>query len=120
MFALVSPWVAKVAIYSDYIINYNYYANELCINKDKVELDCGGCCQVDENIQSVEEKENPATKQNKSTQVVNKEVDSIIENNKTSVNTYFFIQRLKWESRVVSTQLPHIDIVFSPPELYLV
>ena len=31
-------------IFIDYILNHDYYANTLCINKDKPELACNGQC----------------------------------------------------------------------------
>lgn len=40
-----------------YTLNYGYYANELCENKDKPELACHGTCQLMQKLNLEEENE---------------------------------------------------------------
>lgn len=42
-----------VGPFFDYIINYDYIINELCVEKDEVVNDCCGSCVVTENLENV-------------------------------------------------------------------
>ncbi len=41
----------------DYAINYHYYAEEVCINKDKPEMHCNGQCHLKKEIKKIYEEE---------------------------------------------------------------
>lgn len=43
----------------DYIINYDYIANELCENKEKPELKCNGKCHLKKELAKASEDEKP-------------------------------------------------------------
>ncbi len=43
----------------DYIINYEYIANELCENKDEPELQCNGKCHLMKELAKASEDEKP-------------------------------------------------------------
>jgi hypothetical protein len=60
---LTLPLFLKIAVLADYAVNYNVYANELCENLDKPELECNGKCQMMEELNEVENpvKESPVT-----------------------------------------------------------
>ena len=45
----------------EYVINYEYIATVLCINKDKPELKCNGKCHLMQELAKVSEKELPLT-----------------------------------------------------------
>jgi len=57
-FALYRPLLPIV----DYISNYKYYSEVLCINKEKPELDCKGQCVLMQKISKKADKENPFNK----------------------------------------------------------
>lgn len=42
----------------EYIINYNYIVTVVCINKDKVELQCNGKCHLKKELAKSSEQEN--------------------------------------------------------------
>lgn len=60
---LTLPLFLKIAVLADYAVNYNVYANELCENLDKPELECNGKCQMMEELNEVENpvEESPVT-----------------------------------------------------------
>lgn len=41
------------AILVNYVINYDYYSNQACENKDKPQLQCKGKCQLDKQLAAV-------------------------------------------------------------------
>lgn len=46
----ISPFV-------EYVINYDYIAKVLCINKEKVEMDCNGKCYVMKQLKQQQEED---------------------------------------------------------------
>lgn len=45
----------------EYVINYEYIAKVLCINKDKPEMQCNGKCHLMKELAKASEKELPLT-----------------------------------------------------------
>ena len=45
----------------EYVINYEYIAKVLCINKDKPEMQCNGKCHLMQELAKTSEKELPLT-----------------------------------------------------------
>ncbi|HEX8549105.1 MAG TPA: hypothetical protein VF691_19215, partial [Cytophagaceae bacterium] len=43
--------------YLDYHINYDYISTQLCVNKDKSELNCKGNCYLNKQLAKTAEKE---------------------------------------------------------------
>ncbi len=55
---LTTPFVFKSAIVGHYLLNQNYYATELCENKDNVQKNCNGLCQLNQELSSDTKSEN--------------------------------------------------------------
>lgn len=55
LMTLLVPVGLKVAMVADYVVRYDYYANELCENKDQPALKCHGTCQLNDNLKQVSE-----------------------------------------------------------------
>lgn len=49
----------------EYMVNYEYIANELCENKDKPELKCNGKCHLKKELAKVSEEEKPQSQDKK-------------------------------------------------------
>lgn len=49
----------------EYVVNYEYIANELCVNKDKPELKCNGKCHLKKELAKVSEEEKPQSQDKK-------------------------------------------------------
>lgn len=45
----------------EYVFNYNYIANELCVNKDKPKLHCNGKCHLMKELAKKAAEENPSS-----------------------------------------------------------
>lgn len=54
---------ANLFLLADYAVRYNTYANELCENKDRPELDCDGKCQFAKIMNRNSEPEKPQLNQ---------------------------------------------------------
>ncbi|PWJ35997.1 hypothetical protein BC781_10910 [Sediminitomix flava] len=51
---LVNAFATHI-IFADYQIRKEYYAEVLCINKNKIELACAGSCQLKDNLKQAQE-----------------------------------------------------------------
>lgn len=51
----------------DYIVNYDYIANQLCENKAKPELKCNGKCHLMKELAKASEAKNPFHQTKKTT-----------------------------------------------------
>nr|WP_322626263.1 hypothetical protein [uncultured Flavobacterium sp.] len=45
----------------EYVFNYNYIANELCVNKDKPVMHCNGKCHLMKELAKKAAEENPSS-----------------------------------------------------------
>ncbi len=50
------PLFVKLAVVTNYLIQYERYANELCIYKDIAESSCNGKCQIMKELNQTEPK----------------------------------------------------------------
>ncbi len=57
--AIVFQSFGKVYVFVDYLFYKNYYADVLCINKDKPDLKCEGKCAFMQKIKNQEKSETP-------------------------------------------------------------
>jgi hypothetical protein len=55
--ALLISSAAKTVLIADYLLNYDYIAKVLCINKDKPEMHCNGKCHLAKQLQQQDEQE---------------------------------------------------------------
>jgi hypothetical protein len=55
LFCFVIPIILKVGILSNYAVQYKYYVDVLCENKNKPELQCKGKCCLAKELNTVEE-----------------------------------------------------------------
>ena len=49
----------------DFVFNYGYIIKELCINRDKPELECNGTCYLKKELAEASQKENPISQDRK-------------------------------------------------------
>lgn len=55
--SLLVSSAAKTVLLADYLLNYDYIAKVLCINKDKPEMHCNGKCHLAKQLQQQDEQE---------------------------------------------------------------
>ena len=58
---LLNP-VKLVFPYLNYAINFEYIASELCVNKEKIELNCKGSCHLTKELKKASEDESKSTR----------------------------------------------------------
>ena len=46
----VTPLLLRFCIMTNYLVQYNYYAEVLCENRDKPEMECNGKCALMEEL----------------------------------------------------------------------
>ncbi|WP_417885779.1 hypothetical protein [Zunongwangia sp.] len=48
----------------EYVLNYNYISQELCVNKDRPELACNGKCYLMKSLANASDKKSQSKKEN--------------------------------------------------------
>lgn len=67
---LVSSWM-YVGIYVDFLLRQDYIAQNLCVNRSKPALKCGGKCYLMTKIQELSKQSFPQPKQTPAVQLIN-------------------------------------------------
>ncbi len=66
--------LGKFIIYTDYIINKEYIANNLCVNKSKPILKCNGKCHLAKQLKKQDQKENKSSSSKEKIEVITTQV----------------------------------------------
>lgn len=61
LFMLIKPIIPVL----DYVVNYDYIKNELCVNKEKPQLHCNGKCHLAKELAKAAEQEKPQSNDKK-------------------------------------------------------
>ena len=72
--AFVIQALGKFIIYTDYIINKEYIANNLCVNKSKPILKCNGKCHLAKQLKKQDQKENKSSSSKEKIEVITTQV----------------------------------------------
>jgi hypothetical protein len=72
--AFVMQALGKFIIYTDYIINKEYIANNLCVNKSKPILKCNGKCHLAKQLKKQDQKENKSSSSKEKIEVITTQV----------------------------------------------
>lgn len=112
LFMLIRPVIPVV----DYMVNYDYIKNELCVNKEKPQLHCNGKCHLAKELaKASESSENNKDKKNIVTEsivVFFQEIDEIF----TPRALFYNIQKIKIHSGYnLFYSYLNINSVFRPP-----
>ena len=51
----VTPLLLRFSIMTNYLVQYNYYAEVLCKNQDKPEMECNGKCALMQELDKAED-----------------------------------------------------------------
>jgi len=76
-FLLVKP----ILPYFEYVFNYTYIAEVLCINKAKPEMHCNGQCHLSDQLDEAWEASSPVSSNNPETRFEVKEIDLFAHKN---------------------------------------
>lgn len=101
----------------DYVVNYKHISEDLCVNKDKPEIQCHGKCHLKKEIKKAMGDENNPTKHNITLNNKLKEYANYYR--KSTVTEYYskFSYPLPKEIIVISHPLKgYLTQLFKPPE----
>jgi hypothetical protein len=60
LLVLLAPFAYKSYLVADYVILKDYYATELCVNKNDATKNCNGLCQLNKELSNTsDQNENP-------------------------------------------------------------
>lgn len=99
----------------DYVVNYEYIATELCVNKDKPEMQCNGKCQLMKELAKAAENEKPIS-QDKKTAITDVEILFFEAINSFSMETSYCTSKkeMRFYYSNLYTYLKSLS-VFQPP-----
>ena len=81
---ILSIFLKPILPVIDYIVNYDYIANELCENKAKPELKCNGKCHLMKELAKASEDEKPINSDKKDNS--KQEIEFLFCNEVTEIN----------------------------------
>lgn len=55
-----APFAYKTYLVADFVLLQDYYATELCVNKDDVSKKCNGLCQLNQALSSTQQEQENA------------------------------------------------------------
>ncbi|WP_316811564.1 hypothetical protein [Pedobacter heparinus] len=111
LFSLLTANCSNLFVYLGFEVNQNYIAKELCINRDKPEMNCNGKCYLMKKLKQAEEKEQKQERQSQKVQIQ----DALVTQKLVCVSP---VRHLK-PSRAVEIPfaLPrHSSAIFHPPQ----
>jgi hypothetical protein len=111
--------VAPAVPVIDYIVNYKYISEELCINKDKPEMHCNGKCHLKKEIKKVLGDDNPT--KNKTTLPTLKFKEHTIFYHNNLIRKYLFKINFKSSENlyiVLNTFQGYLTEQTKPPQTY--
>jgi hypothetical protein len=113
--AFVMQALGKFIIYTNYIINKEYIANNLCVNKSKPILKCNGKCHLAKQLKKQDQKENKSSSSKEKIEVITDQI---------SVETYAFFESdflkakkndvFEYNKSIIQSDL---NSVFQPPRV---
>ena len=60
LIVLLAPFAYKTYLVADFVLLQDYYATELCVNKDDVSKNCNGLCQLNQALSSTQQEQDSA------------------------------------------------------------
>jgi hypothetical protein len=113
--AFVMQALGKFIIYTDYIINKEYIANNLCVNKSKPILKCNGKCHLAKQLKKQDQKENKSSSSKEKVEIITDQI---------SVETFVFFESdflkakktevFEYNKNIIQSDL---NSVFQPPRV---
>lgn len=112
LFSLLTVNFANAFVFVGFEMNQRYIAAELCVNKDKPQLQCNGKCYLMKKLKQAQDKEQKQERQAQKTQIQ----DALV------VNPFVFKQYAFAEITLhvpVSTGMPQalLNAIFHPPQI---
>lgn len=106
--------LGKFVVYTDYILNKEYIATNLCVNKSKPILKCNGKCHLAKQLKKQDQKEKPTTS--------NKEKMEVVTNQNILPLSMNFVRLVEKESsknsykKQFNLQKSKLNSIFHPPQ----
>jgi hypothetical protein len=88
--------MSRGVVVADYILNRDYIAKVLCINRDKPEMKCNGKCHLAKQLKKQDAAEGQSEKSGKTVRTLD-EVNVTCENVSASIFVTFSIEKLSFQ-----------------------
>lgn len=88
--------MSRGVVVADYLLNKDYIAKVLCVNRDKPEMKCNGKCHLAKQLKKQDAAEGQTEKSGKTVRTLD-EVNLTNENVSTSISVIFSIEILSFK-----------------------
>ena len=89
--------MSRGVVVADYLLNKDYIAKVLCVNRDKPEMKCNGKCHLAKQLKKQDAAEGQTEKSGKTVRTLD-EVNLTCENHSLSISVIFSIEKLSFQS----------------------
>ena len=98
----------------EYVVLYDYIKNELCVNRDKPEMECNGKCHLAKEMAKANDSESRSDKRFFSVEVGPVFCQSIQNEFFTLISEQIYKAKINTAQDFLSNQL-HLNSIFRPP-----
>jgi hypothetical protein len=115
---LYSQLMVKVGVIATWKFNQNYIAQNLCINRDKPEMECNGKCHLQKQLKSVENNQTKETNASLPLKLKNLKTDDFVNYSEMRVSFIQTVQNLILNSTLnTHYSFNYISSCFRPPQV---
>jgi len=107
---VLSQTFSRFVVEADYFINKDYIAKYLCINKDKLKMNCCGKCYLNKQLKKQDKQEQSGT-----TKKSNTEVQLFFHTYCNTIHTKLFGKKIQFYNSDNSRLATFPRFVFHPP-----
>ncbi len=97
-FIILFSSMSRGVVVADYLLNKDYIAKVLCVNRDKPEMKCNGKCHLAKQLKKQDAAEGQTEKSGKTVRTLD-EVNLTCENHSLSISVIFSIEKLSFQSQ---------------------
>lgn len=97
-FIILFSSMSRGVVVADYLLNKDYIAKVLCVNRDKPEMKCNGKCHFAKQLKKQDAAEGQTEKSGKTVRTLD-EVNLTCENLSLSISVIFSFEKLSFQSQ---------------------
>ncbi len=118
LLTLCSQLMVKVGVIVTWKFNQNYISQNLCINRDKPEMECNGKCHLQKQLKSVEDNQTKETSASLPLKLKNLKTDDFVNHSEMQVSFIQTVQNLILNSTFnTHYSFNYISSCFRPPQV---
>ena len=115
IFAYSLPGILQVCVLGDYVVRQDYYAEVLCVNKDKPGMCCKGKCQIASILDQEEERGGEPVLPSLILEALDFNAVPLAEENSNTLDLNSSVKQPSTSDDILELDFSHL--IFVPPEV---